>query len=124
MKKRNVILAGILASIFAVIRTLHKSLRVELENRSGRTLDLAIGTEAVPDALHIQGLKDGEKRTIDLTDLPLLSHDAVFIRFPQEGDRPSYIRTLIYDVDEAQGHRKAAIVDYGQGYLDIRSSRP
>lgn len=122
MKKRNLaFILATLASVIALVRSLNKALAFELENRSGRVLDVTIGTESNPDAILVRDLKVGEKRPIDLTILPLVGHDAVYIRFPGDLEREPYLRTLIYDIDEHKGPFKAAIVDYGQGLLDIRS---
>lgn len=123
MKKRYLVVLGLLASGFVLARSLSKANKLELENRSGRTLDVVIGTESVPDGFEVLDLKPGEKRFFDLTLLPLLSHDAIYIRFPGLGDQASYVRTLIYDIDEQESTTKAAIVDYGQGLLDVKLTR-
>lgn len=59
-----------------------------------------------------------EKKSIDLTLLPLLEHDVIYIRFQGEGE--SYRRTLIYDIDEYHGPMQGMIVDYGQKNYDVK----
>lgn len=120
MKKRSLALLIAVVSASLFIRKLSRSLRVSLENRTSETLDLYIGTKAAPDAMVIGDFLPGETRSLDLTNLPLLSHDAVFLRFPARAEREGYIRTLVYDVDECKDLMKAAVVDYGNYNYDIR----
>lgn len=120
MKKRAFVLLTAVVSVAIFIRKLNKSLKLTLENRTAETLDLYIGTKAAPDAMAIGDFLPGETRALDLTNLPLLSHDAVYLRFPDCGDKAGYVRTLIYDIDERSDQMHAAIVDYGDHNFDIR----
>lgn len=117
--------AGLLTAGLALwtARKLARSLTVLLENRSGRTLDIFVGTDAAPDAMTLWQFAPGATELLRLTQLPLLEHDAVYIRFAESEDHPSFKRTLIYDVDEAVGRRHIAIVDYGNGMIDLKVVR-
>ena len=67
--------------------------------------------------------RPGEKRSIDLTLLPLAEHDVVFIRFPETATHPGYKRTLIYDTEECHSPMRGMIVDYGDGNYDVKLVR-
>ena len=120
MKKRTLALAATVISSVVFVRKLSKSLRITVENRTNEPLDLYIGTKHAPDAMAVKDLGIKEKQNIDLTNLPLMAHDAVYVRFPGKDGKESYVRTLIYDVDERRVPSHVAIVDYGKGIFDLR----
>lgn len=106
--------------IFKATKKVHEAYQLKLENCTDKTLDLYIGTKSAPDALVLTQFKPNEKRTIDLTHLPMTEHDVVYIRFPRNAHQESYQRTLIYDIDECNHAMQGMIVDYGDGNLDVK----
>lgn len=105
------------------VKKIQNAYQLELENCTSKTLNIYLGTAAAPDALAFHDFKPGEKRSIDLTLMPLAEHDVVYIRFPDTSERAGYQRTLIYDTEECHSKMHGMIVDYGVGNYDVKLVR-
>lgn len=116
-------LAAGAAGAFWTVKKIKSAYHLELENCTNETLNIYLGTEVAPDAIVFENFLPGEKRFIDLTLLPLLEHDVVYIRFPETADRAGYKRTLIYDTEECHSPMHGMIVDYGDGNYDVKLVR-
>lgn len=126
-KVRTIVtLAGVAlgaAGVAVATKKIKNAYQLVLENCTEDTLDVYLGTVAVPDALALHGFQPGEKRRIDLTRIPLAEHDVVYIRFPETATIPGYKRTLVYDTAECSSPMHGMIVDYGEGNYDVKLVR-
>ena len=70
-KVRTIVtLAGVAlgaAGVAVAVKKIKSAYQLELENCTGDTLDIFLGTLAAPDALVFERFQPGEKRNVDLT---------------------------------------------------------
>lgn len=124
MKKRvfvSVLFAAIGTALTnKFIKTVKQALTVRLVNASGKRLDCYIGSDEDPDVIALLNFQPGEERVIDLRDIPLGPHTAVYIRFVEENGNDLFRRTLVYDIAECDEKMEALLVDYGNGAIDVK----
>lgn len=115
----NVILGlAVSAGAAMLVRHSDKALHLRLVNATGEDLTVQLGTDTDPRAIALGDFPPGREAHINLKELPLGHHTAIYIWL--EGDGRSFRRTLIYDIDEVRGPLEALVVDYGNGYLDVK----
>ncbi len=102
------------------IKNVKQALTMRLVNASGKTLHCMIGSDDEPDVISVMNFQPGEERTVDLRDIPLGPHTAVYIRFLDEQGQDLFRRTLVYDIAEAERKMEALLVDYGSGSVDVK----
>lgn len=102
------------------IKSVKQALTLRLVNESGKTLNLTIGSDEKPDAISIMNFQPRQERSVDLREIPLGPHTAVYIRFLDDEGQYLFRRTLIYDVAEVENKIEALIVDYGHGAIDVK----
>lgn len=123
MRKRSIfnIIMLVITTVVSVatVRNLQKSLTLRLTNQTGEALNCWIGTDEYPEMLELKDFQFNETRRIDLKEIPIGPHAAIYITFLRN-DGDSFRRTLIYDVDEYQGPIEALVVDYGYNSYDVK----